>query len=515
VPRIVLPGLERVKRSKIWKDLPYVILIITVLLSMSIGVIYFHGINPEEAKNLQDKYNSSWFIRNNKSKPPPSIEDIMNPPKTNETPPIPPDIISKLNASYVNFVVEGEVPLLGWRLFSFDTYVRDSGWTFGEEDYRSYTGETNGDMVFRVFKPIVDIDGEGELDLVSLWSPIYGVEASDFAPYEPSLDEFVFSVRVSDLNERLYVYVSSSQSMSLGVEYLVYGSEISEDIIAGNSELVSNNRVYVYDHPELERFISIPNGYFAAYPEVESEFANIVISDDMTVFEAVSFALSYFTLNYEISFEPSETEGDPVAEFINNRGGSFLSFVYTVALALRWYDIPSRVIIGYLGGQYNESEDLTYLTASDLMMWIEVFDIGNGGWVPFNCLPININVLNLVETGLHFSVFIDAPRYVEGVPAVYLDENFSVVVVAEGPGAGYLSGEVYYSDYNESCVFGASPFIPIDAESSYSMYTTSYADIYGALGIDPNYGIHIIVIEYEHFRFYALVALLKRVSVSP
>ena len=516
LPRIVLPGLERVKRSKVWKDIPYVILVIIVLVSMSIGVAYFHGVNLKNLADLSGKYTEDWFWRNNNSVPPPDIYDYIKSPESNETTPsVPEDIISRLNLSYINFLIKGQTPLLAWRLMAFDVYEVGEGWAQGPDDYDLYGGETHGGMRFKVIKPVIIEGGASEVDLVSLWQIGYGVEASDFSPVDMNVSDLVFSPRITLLNERLFTYVSSRSPAKFFIEYYVYGDVIDEYFVAEYSASVGELESYILNNPWLNRFTEIPAGYFDAYPEVGEAFSSLNITSDMSVFGAVSLVISYFALEYNVTFGEPEFREDPVASFIRNGGGSFVSYVYTVALALRAYNIPSRVILGYVGGFYNASDDMTYLRISDLMLWIEVYDPGVGGWVPYSCLMFDIDVQNLVETGLRLSVMVNAPRYVQGYPAVYLDENFTITLLVEGPGAGRLSGEVVFIDYNESEVLGISYLEEYSSDMSFASLTTSYEVFYNITGREPRFGIHVIVVVYKHYRIFAVIALLKRVSVQP
>lgn len=490
------------------------VLIILILVSMSIGVVYFHGVDVKRLKDLSDKYNKDWFLRNNESTAPPDIFKYIKTPPIENLPP-PEDVVSMLNLSFIHFIIEGRVPFLAWRYLVFDTYTVNMGWMFGSESYSSYFGESRGFLRFKVIKPLYAVNYSGEVDLVTLWQVEYGVEASGFTPTESNASNFVFSPRLSDPNERLYVYVSADSPFRLGVKYFVYGSFINEDDVASVSSDRGYLRNYISRHPDLERFIELPAGYFEMYPEVWSVIESLNVSESSTIYETVSYVISYFLMNYNITFEQFETEEDPVALFIINGGGSVVAYIYTVAFVLRALDIPTRVILGYVGGYYNGTEDVTYLRTADLMLWIEVFDPGAGGWVPYNCLPFGVDVMNLVETGFSFYAFVDAPRYIQGIPAVYINESFTIVFMISGAGAQYLTGNVTFIDYNESAILGTSSLVASGPQESSASLTTSFESFYSMLGRDPTYGLHIILITYKQLKFFVLVALMRKVSITP
>jgi len=523
VPRVVLPGLDKIKRSKALKDLPYIVLIMIILVSFSIGVAYFHGVDVSRINDLSDKYNSSWFQENNRSRPPPDIsqyvtppeENITNPPPPPTSPNVPEDVISRLNLSYINFIIEGSVPLLAWRLAVFDYYETDEGWLQGSESYSSYYGESRGSISFKILKPVEIAPGAQDISLVGLWQVSNGIEANLFEPINLNVSNIVFIPMLSDINQQLEVHVSSDKAVRFIIQYEVYGEYIDNAVVVSSSATLLDLQNYISSHPELNRFTYIPPEYFDTYPFVYDVISSINIDENATIYDTVSLLSYYFSINFNVSYEKTNYTGDPVVAFILNGGGSFMQYVYTLALALRVKNIPSRVILGYLGGYYNSSEDLTYLRVSDLFMWIEVFDPGLDGWVPYNCLTVPVDIGNLVETGLRASIYIEAPRYIEGIPCVYLDETFTITLVLTGPGAQYLEGEVVFIDFNESDMLGVSNLVPYGPGGAAASVTTSFEDFYSVLEREPKYGVHIIVISFKQLTFYVAIALLKRVSIQP
>ena len=512
MPRVVLPGLERVKRSKVWKDLPYIIFIVVLLVSTSIGVAYFHGVDVTRAKDFSRKYTRDWFIRNNQSSKPPSIFDYIefNPPEN-----VPEkDIISRYNLTRVHFIVEGRVPVMAWRLHVFDYYETGSGWTWSEEDFEMYYGEGRGDLRFRVTKPPESFSASSEISLVSLWQIDYGVEALNFRPIT-NVSRIVFAPRLSTDNEILEVYVSAERGFEVGVEYTVFGSQVDELSVASSSSTLRDLKVFLEENPQLNKFLQIPDGYFTLYPEVKEVVDGLPISQDMRIYDIVSLLITFFLTNYNVTIGAPETEEDPVATFIRDGGGSFILYVYTLAFVLRALSIPSRIVIGYIGGYYNATEGNTYLRVDDMFLWIEVFDPGVGGWVPYNCFPSYLDVLNLVDTSFSVYVYVDAPRYVQNIPAVYLDENFTIYFVIEGSSVYLLTGYVDFIDQNESELLGSSPLRVVSSDRAIASLTMSFEVFYNKLGREPRYGIHLIIVRYKQFQLYVVIALMRRVSITP
>jgi|GEM_PF-5950515 len=515
-PRIVLPGLESKKVRRAFRNLPYAVFVIIILIASSIGVFYFHGLNPRSLRDLSSIYNPDWFERNNRSKKPPDVSKYLRPPETNASLPGMEDILGNLNASYVHFLVRGRVPLLAWRFDSLDTYVMNSGWEKGAETFSDYSPEGRGLFSFEVIKPNVFVEDEGDVQLVSLWSPSYGVEAGSFSVERANVSQVFFVPRISDRNEILSVHVGAEKAV-MDISYVVYGSYIDEDAVRVSSAAILDVKNYVSNHPELEYFLRIPEGYFSTYPHVLEEINAIGINDSNTVYQAISLIVSSIVLNYYISLNVTQGSGDPVARFVETKNGSILDYIYTVAFFARAVGIPSRIIIGYLGGEYNDTIEMTMLTIRNLFIWVEVFDPGVGGWVPYNCLAfITGDVLNLVDSAiiLHY-LYIQAPRYVQGYPCVYLDENFTLIFIIYGPGAGDLTGYVYFYDVNESALLGRAVLTKLDESTAQAVLTLSYEEFYNRTGLEPLYGLHLIKAVYGKFVALGFIGLLRRVTIQP
>ncbi|MHA1616372.1 MAG: transglutaminase-like domain-containing protein [Candidatus Njordarchaeales archaeon] len=515
-PRIVLPGLERGKVKRVFRNAPYVALVIIILVASSIGVFYFHGVNPAKLTDLSSIYNPDWFARNNRSKKPPDISEYLKPPRTNTSLPDLGDILNKINTTYVHFLVSGRVPLLAWRLSVLDNYVTNDGWVLSSDTFLDYREEGRGDFLYEVIKPSVIVSGEDQITLISLWSPVYEVEARRFTPLNSNVSQLVFVPKISSRNGVLGVYISAER-VSLDIRYLVYGSYIDESEIPSLSSTISYVKAFVRDNPQLQYFLGLPDGYFSLYPYVLDEINSLGINDSHTVHQAMSIIFSSLLLNYNISLTITRAEGDPVANFVATKNGSVIDYISTVAFFARALGIPSRVVLGYLGGEYNESLGMTMLTVRNLFMWIEVFDPGAGGWVPYNCLAfITGDVLNLVDNSIILPyLYVQAPRYIQNYPCVYLDENFTLVFILYGYGAGGLTGYVEFYDVNESVLLGRVSLEKIDENTARAVLVVSYEMIYNRLGVEPKYGVHLIKAVFGKLGALGFVGLLKRVNITP
>ena len=84
---------------------------------------------------------------------------------------------------------------------------------------------------------------------------------------------------------------------------------------------------------------------------------------------------------------PDYGRGDPVAGFLTQtHRGSCEQFSSAMALLLRMWDIPTRLVVGYKGGTYNPIDQDYLFRDRDAHAWVEVY-FNNLGWVEFDPTP--------------------------------------------------------------------------------------------------------------------------------
>lgn len=96
----------------------------------------------------------------------------------------------------------------------------------------------------------------------------------------------------------------------------------------------------------------------------------------------------YLRSRYGYTLELPETQPeDPIANFLfERRRGHCEYFASAMALMLRSVGIPSRVVTGFQGGEYNPVSEWYTVRASDAHSWVEAFVPGNG-WTAFDPTP--------------------------------------------------------------------------------------------------------------------------------
>lgn len=89
---------------------------------------------------------------------------------------------------------------------------------------------------------------------------------------------------------------------------------------------------------------------------------------------------------YSLTIENNVTD-DPVADFLfERRSGSCGHFASAMAVMLRLQGIPSRIVAGYLKGEWNEPAGQFLVRQSDAHAWVEAY-VSSRGWMRFDPTP--------------------------------------------------------------------------------------------------------------------------------
>jgi transglutaminase-like putative cysteine protease len=97
---------------------------------------------------------------------------------------------------------------------------------------------------------------------------------------------------------------------------------------------------------------------------------------------------NYLRLHYGYTLQlPQAVPRDPVANFLFERGqGHCEYFASSMAVMLRAVGIPSRVVNGFAGGEFNDITSEYVVRASNAHSWVEAY-IPDEGWVEFDPTP--------------------------------------------------------------------------------------------------------------------------------
>ena len=135
--------------------------------------------------------------------------------------------------------------------------------------------------------------------------------------------------------------------------------------------------------PVLLSYLQLPTLDPRIKPLAEQITAKAVSPHD----KAAAIA-DYLRLHYGYTLQlPSTTPRDPVANFLFvRRQGHCEYFASSMAVMLRTIGIPSRIVNGFSGGEFNDLTSQYVIRASDAHSWVEAYIPGEG-WVEFDPTP--------------------------------------------------------------------------------------------------------------------------------
>lgn len=149
-----------------------------------------------------------------------------------------------------------------------------------------------------------------------------------------------------------------------------YSYQVSSDI---NATLAIN----ITKH-SFENNINLPNGN---NPRLRAEAIRLrqLYSDDADLVAAV---LQHFNKNdYYYSLEPNQLNGHRLDQFyFDTRIGFCEHYATSFVYLMRAAGIPARVVVGYLGGEYNPQAGYYSVYQRDAHAWAEIWQKGKG-WV--------------------------------------------------------------------------------------------------------------------------------------
>jgi protein-glutamine gamma-glutamyltransferase len=117
------------------------------------------------------------------------------------------------------------------------------------------------------------------------------------------------------------------------------------------------------------------------------------LADDITAsapsnYDKALMLERYLSTHFGYTLElPSALARDPIANFLFERKrGHCEYFASSMAVMLRSLHIPSRIVTGFRGGEYNDLTGQYVVRASDAHSWVEAFFPGFG-WISFDPTP--------------------------------------------------------------------------------------------------------------------------------
>lgn len=138
---------------------------------------------------------------------------------------------------------------------------------------------------------------------------------------------------------------------------------------------------------DLESYLEIPTP-IAAAPWFQSWVREVGVDPAVDTMATLDRKLhQHFTATFKATMKNSFSQPNALAAFLStDRQGHCEYFATATALLLRSLGVPSRVVVGFRGGHYNDLIDVVEVTEDDAHAWVEAF-IPEHGWQALDPTP--------------------------------------------------------------------------------------------------------------------------------
>ena len=149
-----------------------------------------------------------------------------------------------------------------------------------------------------------------------------------------------------------------------------------------SSPEVTRNDLTPYERKEA---LELP----ASISPAVRELAQSWVAQNSNSRAIINSALQFFrTQGFRYSLSPGEYKKDDLEQFLFHRRVGFCEhYAASFATLMRLAGIPARVVVGYLGGEYNDLGDFFLVRQADTHAWCEVW-LPESGWMRLD--PTNV-----------------------------------------------------------------------------------------------------------------------------
>lgn len=110
-----------------------------------------------------------------------------------------------------------------------------------------------------------------------------------------------------------------------------------------------------------------------------------------TPVKTVFAVLNFLNQNFVYSLDDLPVSSNPIVDFLmKHRKGNCEYFASAAAVLLRLNGVPTRLVAGYKGGNYNEIGGYYVIPQKNAHVWIEVYL--DGAWYRFDPTPVSIEL---------------------------------------------------------------------------------------------------------------------------
>lgn len=163
------------------------------------------------------------------------------------------------------------------------------------------------------------------------------------------------------------------------VAYKVY----SDTTQPSDESLRADRMEYAVD---ASRYLELPPNLD---PQIAALTRSVILkSGARTWYDAARAVESHLRDNYGYSLEMKASGPDPLSDFLFNvKKGHCEYFATAMAVMLRTQGLATRVVNGFLPGEYNDAAGAYTVRQSDAHSWVEVYFPQANSWVTFDPTP--------------------------------------------------------------------------------------------------------------------------------
>jgi transglutaminase-like putative cysteine protease len=160
--------------------------------------------------------------------------------------------------------------------------------------------------------------------------------------------------------------------------YLIQGRSLVKKRVRYDMQSQSQRRVGKIIDITRQRSLALPDTTSDRVRQLAASWRQRYANDR----DVAQAALRHFNQNeFVYTLEPPLLGQDPVDEFLfETRRGFCEHYATAFATLMRAAGIPSRIVVGYQGGEYNEGGGYMIVRQSDAHSWNEIW-LPNDGWV--------------------------------------------------------------------------------------------------------------------------------------
>jgi protein-glutamine gamma-glutamyltransferase len=135
---------------------------------------------------------------------------------------------------------------------------------------------------------------------------------------------------------------------------------------------------------EYGNYLQLPDTFDPRITDLSEQ----ITADANSRYDAAKAVESYLHTSFGYTLEQKAKGPEPLADFLFNvREGHCEYFATAMAVMLRTQGIPTRIVNGFHGGEYNDAADVTIVRERNAHAWVEVYFPGEDAWITFDPTP--------------------------------------------------------------------------------------------------------------------------------